>query len=188
VAWRSGPWDRAMLDRLRIEVQAYFRSYYEELRRLVAEFDNSADMPEWFRGGRIITTSACTDGGVIAHKPYEVETRPYPERPDSYRFHRPVEHGYSVGELVRERLRPAFPDGSRLEVMPEYAPGADFGAYVRLGPARMFSHYLPNGDEVYVNSDWTRLDAASMSYLGLWRDTTRARVQAWEALRPYVEG
>ncbi len=52
MTWRSGPWDGGMLDRLRPEVEGYFRAYYAELRRLVAEHDDSADIPDWFRGGR----------------------------------------------------------------------------------------------------------------------------------------
>ncbi|MDQ3864043.1 MAG: hypothetical protein M3317_11195 [Actinomycetota bacterium] len=72
--------------------------------------------------------------------------------------------------------------------MPEYTPGEDFGTFVHLWPAHMFSHPLPDGREMNLASDWTRLDAASMSNLDLRRDTTVARRQAWEALRPYVEG
>ena len=188
MTWRSGPWNREMLERLASELQDYFETYYAELRRLVVENGESADIPGWFRGGRIIYTSACTDGVVAAHKPYDVETRTYPEVENTYRFHLPVEHGYWVGELVREQYSPTLPDGSKMEVMPEYAPGEDFGTFVRLWPEYVFSHYLPDGRQRGCTSQWTRLDAASMSNLDLWRDTTTAHEQAWEALRPYVEG
>jgi hypothetical protein len=50
--WNLEPWNKKMLDRLRSEVQDYFQAYYAELRRLIAEHDDSADVPEWFRGGR----------------------------------------------------------------------------------------------------------------------------------------
>jgi hypothetical protein len=145
VMWRSGPWDAGMLDRLRFEVESYFRAYYAELRRLVAEHDDRADIPEWFRGGRQIETDACTDGVVIAHTPYHPESRTYSAREDTYRFRLAVEHGNSVGEKLGEWYSPEFPDGSKLEVMPEYSPGEDFGIFVRLWPAHMFSHYLPDG-------------------------------------------
>jgi hypothetical protein len=52
----------------------------------------------------------------------------------------------------------------------------------------MFSHYLPDGREFNVVSEWTRLDAASMSNLDLWREQSTALRQAWEALHPYVVG
>jgi hypothetical protein len=135
VTWRSGPWNRAMLERLASEMQDYFETYYAELRRLVVENDDNADIPGWFRGGRAIYISACTDGVVAAHKPYDVETRTYPERENTYRFHLPVEHGYGVGELVREQYSPTLPDGSKMEVMPEHAPGEDFGTFVACGPS-----------------------------------------------------
>jgi hypothetical protein len=38
--------------------------------------------------------------GVIMHSPYDVESRTYPERADSYRFYLPVEHGYSLKIMV----------------------------------------------------------------------------------------
>ena len=69
MTWRSGPWNREMLERLASELQDYFETYYAELRRLVVGNGESADIPGWFRGGRIIYTSACTDGVVAAHKP-----------------------------------------------------------------------------------------------------------------------
>ncbi len=68
-----------------------------------------------------------------------------------------------------------------------YAPGEDFGTFVRLWPAHE-GHPAPNGYQLNVISEWTRLDAASMSNLGRWRDQAAARREAWEALCPYVEG
>jgi hypothetical protein len=187
--WNLEPWNKKMLDRLRSEVQDYFQAYYAELRRLIAEHDDSADIPGWFRGGREITTSACTDGVVVVHMPYDPESRAYPERADSYRFDLASARGYSVRDLVRESYSLTFPDTSKMEVMPEYAPGGDFGPFVRLWPAHVVRPFFPDEREMNeVMSHWTRLDAASMSNLDLWRDNEVARRQAWEALRPYVEG
>lgn len=100
----------------------------------------------------------------------------------------PVEHGYRVGELVREQYSPTLPDGSKMEVMPEHAPGEDFGTFVRLWPEYVFSHYLPDGRQRGCTSRWTRLDATSMTNLDPWRDATRAHEQGWEALSPHVAG
>jgi hypothetical protein len=156
---------------------------------LIAEHNDSADIPEWFRGGREITTSACTDGVVVVHMPYDAESRAYPERADSYRFDLASARGYSVTKLVQESYSPTFPDKSKMEVIPEYASGGDLETFVRLWPAHVVSHFLPDGREINdVMSHWTRLDAASMSKLDLWRDNEVARRQAWEALRPYVKG
>lgn len=134
----SGPdqWDQEMLHQLSREVEDYFRAYYAELRSLVAEYEDSADLPRWFRGGRQIETSVCTDGVAIGHTPHDPDTRTFPEREDEYRFYTGAfDNGYSVSEQVRERYNPLFPDGSRLKVMPEYEPGEDFGPFVRLWPA-----------------------------------------------------
>ena len=67
-----------------------------------------------------------------------------------------------------------------------YAPGEDFGTFVRLWPAYE-GHPATDEYEFTVISEWTRLDAASMSNLDRWQDHTAARHEAWEALRPYVE-
>lgn len=183
---RSGLWSRELLDRLSSEVQEYFRAYYSELRRLTAEHED-ADLPYWFWGGRQIVTSACTDGLVIAHSPYDVETHTFPEREDSFSFCLgPADQGISVGELVRDSYSPTFPDGGKMEVMPVYPPGEDFGYYLIRTPAY---EGFPAGEGYSVGSisDWTRLDVASRSYLHVWRDRERAERDAWEAVRPYVE-
>ncbi len=183
---RWGPWTQGQLNRLQYDVRGYFRAYYSELRRLMAEHED-ADIPDWFGGGRQIDTCACTDGVAIIHSPFDLESMTYAERPDAYNFALSAVYGYSVGEMVRDRNSPTFGDGSKLEVMPAYAPGEDFGTFVRLWPAYMYSHDLPDGREFGIISQWTRLDAASKSSVGLWRDKSLARREAWEALRPYVE-
>jgi len=99
-----------------------------------------------------------------------------------------VPYGYSVGSFVKDRLSPKFGDGSKLEVMPEHAPGEDFGMFTRLWPAHMLSHELPDGREFGIISQWTRLDAVSVGSVGVWADKTLARRQGWAALRPYIEG
>jgi hypothetical protein len=184
---RWGPWTQGQLNRLRYEVRGYFRIYYSELRRLIASHED-AEFPYWFRGGREIHTSACTDGVLVTHSPYDVETLSFPEREDSFSFHLgPVLEDRSVGELVREGYSPTFPDGSRLEVMPAYSPREDFGYYVRRWPAYE-GHSAGDGYELGSISEWTRLDAASMSSLHVWRDRRSARCDAWETVKPYVEG
>lgn len=175
-----------MLERLQMEVQDYFRAFYSELRRLMAEHED-ADLPYWFAGGRQIVTSTCTDGVLIVHSPYDPETMTFPEWEDSFGFHLgPVNEGLSVEELVRGSYSPAFADGSKMDVMPSDWPGGDFGHYLSRWPA--YEGY-PAGDDADLGivSSWTRLEAASMSYLHVWRDTERARIDAWETVRPYVE-
>ena len=39
VGGRWGPWTQGMLNRMRYDVQSYFRAYYRELRRHIAEHD-----------------------------------------------------------------------------------------------------------------------------------------------------
>ncbi len=186
--WRLGPWSLGKLDQVRNDVDGYFRAYYAELRRLLTEHEGHADIPVWFRGGRQITTHACTDGVVIGHVPYEPELRTFPEREDSYEFTLAVERGFSVVELVHDLYSMEFPDGSTFEVMPHFQPGSEFPTFVRLWPAYMFSHPLPNGRDMGSASHWTRLDAVAMNDLDRWQDKKAARREAWQALRPYVEG
>jgi hypothetical protein len=126
---------------------------------------------------------------AIVHSPYDRESQTYPERPDTYSFEalEAAMSGVTVGEFVTSWCSPQMPDGRKVRVMPHYTPGEDFGIFVRLWPA--YEGYpAPGGYEVGIISEWTRLDAASMSSLGVWRDRTVARREAWEALRPYVEG
>lgn len=184
-----GPWTQGKLNKLRYDVRGYFRTYYAELRRLIAEYEETADIPRWFNGGRQITTSCCGDGVVVVHEPYDLEAMAFPERDDSYNFHLAAEHGrlWSVGRRLYG-CRPKMPDGRRIAGgIPDYAQGEDFGIFVRLWPAYE-GHPAPDGYQLNVMSQWTRLDAASMSNLGRWRDRTVAYREAWEALRPYVEG
>ena len=170
-----------MLERLRMEVQDYFRVFYPELRRLMSEHED-ADLPYWFGGGREIETYACTDGVAIVHVPYNPETLTFPEREDSFNFNRsPAANGQSVKELVRNSFAT-----TSLEVIPADWPCGDFGHYLRRWPAYVG---YPAGDDadLGVLSDWTRLEVASVSYLHVWRDAESARADAWETVRPYVE-
>jgi hypothetical protein len=182
---RWGPWTQGQINKVRYDVRGYFRAYYAELRRLITEHDKNTEIPRWFRGGRKITTSCCADGVFIDHTPYDMT---YPEREDSYEFLLPVDHGqmFLVGEMF-DRSRTTMPDGRRMLAMLVYTPGEDFGTFVRLWPAHE-GHPASDGYQLNVISEWTRLDAASMSNLGRWRDRSAARREAWEALRPYVEG
>ena len=187
MTWSADPWDHETLERLRGEVQDYFRVFYPELRRLMAEHED-ADLPYWFAGGREIVTSACTNGVLIVHSPYVAETLTFSEREDSFRFLLgAAREGLSVEDLVRDTYSITFPDGSRKEVMPEDWPGGDFGHYLGRWPA--YDGPYPAGDDADLGtvSGWTRIEAASMSYLHVWRDTERARLDAWETVRPYVE-
>ncbi len=183
----AGPWNREILERLREEVEDYFRAFYPELRRLMAEHED-ADLPYWFGGGREIRTSACTDGVLIAHVPYEPETMTFPEREDSFRFYQGAALvGLSVEDLVRDSCSPSYPDGSRMEVLPADWPGGDFGHYLSRWPA--YDGPYPAGEEADLGtlSHWTRLEVASMSSLHVWRDREKAQSDAWETVRPYVE-
>lgn len=169
-------------------MRAYFETYYAALRELVSEHDEDADLPGWLKGGREISASPCTDGVVVVHVPYEKESQTYPERDDSYSFYAdPAGRGFSVGRLVHEHYAPEMPDGRKMWVMPEYAPGEDFGAFVRLWPAHE-GHPAPDGYQLDVTSQWTRLDAVSRSNLNVWRSEMLARHQAEAAVRPYLEG
>ncbi len=169
-------------------MRAYFETYYAALRELVSEHDEDADLPGWLKGGREISASLCTDGVVVVHVPYEKESQTYPERDDSYSFYAdPAGRGFSVGRLVHEHYAPEMPDGRKMWVMPEYAPGEDFGAFVRLWPAHE-GHPAPDGYQLDVTSHWTRLDAVSRSNLNVWKSEMLARHQAEAAVRPYLEG
>lgn len=183
VTSRAGPWNREILERLREEVEDYFRTFYPELRRLMAEHED-ADLPYWFGGGREIRAEACTDGVLIAHVPYDPETMTFPVREDSFRFY---QGGALEGLSVEDRVRDGYATDS-LKVLPADWPGGDFGHYLRRWPA--YDGPYPAGDDADVGtiSNWTRLEVASMSYLHVWRDKEKARRDAWETVRPYVEG
>jgi hypothetical protein len=105
-----GPWTQAMLDKVREDVQGYFRVYYAELRRPVAEHED-ADLPQWFKGELKIATSCCTDGVVVAHAPYDPESWTHHEREDSYTFNLAVENGvmFPVSALVQGGARSRIP-------------------------------------------------------------------------------
>ncbi len=131
---RGGPWTRVQLEERRRGMLAYFRTCYDALGKLVSEHDEAADLPGWLKGGREIAASLCTDGVVVVHVPYERDTQSYPEREDSYSFHAaPASRGFSVGRLVHEHYAPEMPDGRKMQVMPEYAPGEDFGVLSACG-------------------------------------------------------
>ena len=183
-----GPWTQAQTEELRRDMRAYFETYYGALGELVAEHDEHADLPGWLKGGREITASLCADGVVVVHVPYERETQTYPERENSYSFYAdPAKLGYSVGRLVHENYGTEVPGGRKLRVMAEYAPGEDFGVFVRLWPAHE-PYTAPDGYQIDVTSHWTRLDTISRSNLNVWRSEMLARHQAEAAVRPYLEG
>jgi hypothetical protein len=166
---------------------------FTELRRLIAAHDETADIPNYFRGGGgKITTSFCADGVVVVHMPYDPDSMTFPEREDTYDFWVAAERGrlFLVGDSVHRNYNmkiPDMPTDRKVRAMPQYAPGEDFGNFVRLWP-QYESQQAPDGKLLVVTSLWTRLDAASMSSLDVWRDRKAARREAWEALRPYVEG
>lgn len=71
---RWGPWSETQMQELRLNMRAYFETYYAALREMVTEHDEAADLPGWLKGGREIIASFCADGVVLVHVPYEVET------------------------------------------------------------------------------------------------------------------
>jgi hypothetical protein len=60
------------------------------------------ELPPWLKGGREIRTNVCSDGVVVVHVPYDLESRTQSEREDSYKFEILTGHSrmLSVGEVV----------------------------------------------------------------------------------------
>lgn len=181
----TGYWTNARINRLRYDVKRFFRAYYSEVRRQIAEAPDAEAIPPWFRGGRRIEITLCADGIVVGHRPYDEEAPTFPNGEDAYTF--ALAPGVMTVKEVVARYKPPFPPGKAVSALiPDYAPGEDFGARYWSEPLRRVTPMDDKGRIITEASKWTRLDYASMNRLGAYRDLPWAREQARHVLRPYL--
>lgn len=180
---RWGPWTQGKLNKLRYDIQGYFRAYYSGLRMHVTAHDpDFRVLPLWFKGGRRIQAQGCADGVMVVHRPYDEMTRTFPDREDSYEFFLTPEA--PVREAVA-RMVPSRPGGEIEVSLLNYQPGQGFGAFSYEEPVQLV-HSLGEDQELVEEIPWTPLDVADMNCLDLWRDKAEAHKSARQVLRRYL--
>jgi hypothetical protein len=178
-----GPWTQGKLNKLRYDIEGYFRAYYSELRKHIVEHDPDFQvLPLWFKGGREIQSQACSDGVMVVHRPYDEMSRTFTDRPDSYKgFLTPDE---PVKTAVT-RMIPPRPGGEIEISLLDYPSGQGFGAISYEEPVQLI-HQLDADKELVEEVPWTRLDAADLDHLNIWQDKAEARQNARRLLEQYL--
>lgn len=183
MAERWGPWTQGKLNKLRYDIQRYFRAYYSELRGHVAAHDpDFQTLPPWFKGGRQVQTQACADGVIVVHRPFDEQTRTFPDREYSYSFS--LTPDSPVKEAVA-RMVPPRPGGEMELTLLDYEPGEEFGAFTYQEPIQI-THPAGEDLEIVEEIPWTRLDVADLGCVDLWRDRAAARKEARHILSQYL--
>jgi hypothetical protein len=160
-----------------------FRAYYSEIRKHVATHDPDFQvLPLWFKGGRKIQVQACGDGVIVVHCPFDEEMRSFPNHEDSNEFY--LTPGMSVKEAVA-RMVPPRPGGEIQVTLLDYEPGEPFGAFSYREPIQLI-HQMGEDQELVEEVKWTRLDAADMGCLDIWRDKSEAHKSARQVLSQYL--
>jgi hypothetical protein len=179
-------------ERLRTEIESYFRAYYSALRDLTAAYHEHAEdteprrgshgfadtgsVPDFYRGAKDVRTFFCNDGVVVAHCPARNRQQ------DAYTFE---DRSWATVQGAIKAATPPFPNGDRAGIM-SYEPGEGFGAKSIAGPISVWDPG-PEGIPANYSTDWTRLDWAHKDNLDCWRDPSEARERAREDLSKYVE-
>jgi hypothetical protein len=164
-------------------VQGYFRAYYSELRKQIAQHDpDFRVLPQWLRGGRRIEVHACLDGVIILHYPLDEN---YSEGTDVYDYR--VDTSDQVKD-VAARSVPERPGGLYQAGTLDYNDPTDFGAGTYAAPIEAV-HPLPDGEELIEQvSPWTQMNFADMRNRDVWRDRSTARRDARELIARFLPG
>lgn len=156
--------NREELGELPGEIERFFRTYYQELRNLIAYHEaSSEDIPEHLRGYKNVVAELGTDGIVIAHFRNEESEE------DTFVFEY-VNQGRQVKDILAS-MSPRTSRGQTISYL-DYPTGADFGAMIHSAPA------VITEDDTTYETLWTRLEWASAVNFHLWQDEEEARRQA----------
>lgn len=173
---------KAVLNKLQYDVQGYFRAYYHELRKQLAEHPE-AELPRWFEGGRRIETRVCRDGIVIAHLPYDEDSTTFPGEEGSFAFYIVRDPPLLVKDMVA-RYTPPLTGGDTVTLL-DYVPGEYFGVLRFDEPLRV-SYLLVDEHRLTFRTRWTLLDVADTANFDAWHDRSEACRRAREVLRRYL--
>jgi hypothetical protein len=153
-------------ERTRMEIVRFFDTYYDELKAEVKKHDEPSDpLPHYRKGYRKIRTYWCTDGVLIGHKKADEG-----EEKNAYTF---TLSENKVKELADHLYNQPLPGGRKLDPVINYQDGEEFHYALRV--PRKDETPL---DETHVGgfeSEWTRLDFASLNHLDSWRSESKAR-------------
>jgi hypothetical protein len=174
-------------DRLRGDIESYFRSYYKELRDLVAAhqehvagvaelrsvfYRTNEAVPDFFVGYKEISAFFCEDDVAVVHYPAEG-----PQEQDAFYFCT-VAHTL-VKQVIDSHTNP-LPNGDGVGLIKDYELGEDFGEGSYPVP------FMVDDMVSVVRTGWTRLDWAHKEHLDRWHDPSEAPERAREIFSQYV--
>ncbi len=152
-----GTVDRNELER---DLRRYYETYYAELDARMSRYRAMHEIfPDRMIGPRCVVAVLATDGIEVTH--WFAQQQSFEFRPSADRMVRDT--------TSRERYVQA-PGGMWADLF-DYEPGVDFGAFEFWG----FSA-IENG--TVIESEWARLDVASLDNLESFRDEAQARANA----------
>lgn len=144
-------------DELERDLQRYYETYYAELGARMSRYPAMQKIfPDRMIGSRRVVAVLATDGIEVTH---------WPAQQQSFEFQPSTNH--MVRDITSRERYVRAPSGMWADLF-DYEPGIDFGAFEFWG----FSA-IENG--TVIESEWTRLDVASLDNLESFRDEAQAR-------------